>query len=129
MCVSVCVQLCVTRIKQHLNWNIYLCLPWLNTVTPCMCVTHCVLFVGLLCMKRAVLQWAGQEQAGSVQLLPFLESNCRSWSNLAAAAGEARPADWSDKQCHARPTALDSADVLCVGTAVPAIWLCRPALP
>jgi hypothetical protein len=42
---------------------------------------------GLLSMKRAVLQWAGQEQAGSVQLLPFLESNCRSWSNLAAAAG------------------------------------------
>jgi hypothetical protein len=39
-------------------------------------------------MKRAVLQWAGQEQAGSVQLMPFLESNCRSWTKLAAAAGE-----------------------------------------
>jgi hypothetical protein len=49
-------------------------------------------------MKRAVLQWAGQEQAGSVQLLPFLESNCRSWKSLAAAAGEALtiPPVWNE---------------------------------
>jgi len=38
-------------------------------------------------MKRAVLQWAGQEQAGSVQLMPFLEANCRTWTKLEAAAG------------------------------------------
>ena len=69
----------------------YTCM--LTSSHPTKIVKQCVLCVrvcaaGLLCMKRAVLQWAGPEQAGSVQLLPFLESNCKAWTNLAAAAGE-----------------------------------------
>jgi bacterioferritin-associated ferredoxin len=33
-------------------------------------------------VKRAVLTWAGNEQAGSVQLLSFLEANSQHWKRL-----------------------------------------------
>ncbi|GBF88460.1 hypothetical protein Rsub_01173 [Raphidocelis subcapitata] len=35
-----------------------------------------------IAIKKAVLQWAGQEQAGSVQLLAFLEGNVTGWRDL-----------------------------------------------
>jgi hypothetical protein len=41
-------------------------------------------------VKKAVLQWAGQEQAGSVQLLSFLEGNVAGWRALLHDAGAAR---------------------------------------
>jgi hypothetical protein len=37
---------------------------------------------GILAVKRAVLTWAGNEQAGSVQLLSFLETNSQHWRRL-----------------------------------------------
>jgi hypothetical protein len=41
----------------------------------------------IVAMKKAVLQWAGQEQAGSVQLLSFLEGNVSRWRELLQDAG------------------------------------------
>ncbi|KAF8065916.1 RBM39 [Scenedesmus sp. PABB004] len=49
---------------------------------------------GILAVKRAVLAWAGNEQAGSVQLLQFLEANTASWRQLTLppdAGGPGRP--------------------------------------
>ncbi|WIA17272.1 hypothetical protein OEZ85_014143 [Tetradesmus obliquus] len=37
---------------------------------------------GILAVKRAVLVWAGNEQAGSVQLMQFLEANTHNWRRL-----------------------------------------------
>lgn len=37
---------------------------------------------GVLAVKRAVLAWAGQEQAGSVQLLPFISDNTKTWQRI-----------------------------------------------
>lgn len=42
---------------------------------------------GILAVKRAVLAWAGNEQAGSVQLLQFLEANTSSWRQLTPPQG------------------------------------------
>eukprot|EP00879_Flechtneria_rotunda_P029071 GHRR01031333.1.p1 GENE.GHRR01031333.1~~GHRR01031333.1.p1 ORF type:complete len:522 (+),score=163.88 GHRR01031333.1:1128-2693(+) len=53
---------------------------------------------GVLVVKRAVLSWAGQEQAGSVQLLDFLAANTHSWKRLAATAGIADSAGSLEKQ-------------------------------
>jgi len=41
----------------------------------------------IVAIKKAVLQWAGQEQAGSVQLLAFLEGNVSGWRELVVDAG------------------------------------------
>lgn len=41
----------------------------------------------ILAIKKAILAWAGQEQAGSVQLLPFINngtSECVNWSACAS---------------------------------------------
>lgn len=43
---------------------------------------------GILAVKRAVLQWAGHEQAGSVQLMQFLEANTTNWRHLALPESE-----------------------------------------
>jgi hypothetical protein len=41
---------------------------------------------GVLALKRAVLAWAGQEQAGSVQLLPFITANTQTWQRIQTGA-------------------------------------------
>ncbi len=41
----------------------------------------------IVAIKKAVLQWAGQEQAGSVQLLAFLEGNVGRWREVLRDAG------------------------------------------
>eukprot|EP00775_Hariotina_reticulata_P013360 gene13360-13488_t len=40
------------------------------------------LSTGVLAVKRAVLAWAGQDQAGSVQLLPFIRDNTKTWQRI-----------------------------------------------
>jgi len=37
---------------------------------------------GVVAVKRAVLAWAGQEQAGSVQLLPFISAHTQTWQRI-----------------------------------------------
>ena len=57
----------------------------------------------IIAMKKAVLQWAGQEQAGSVQLLSFLEGNVSRWRELLRDAGE------DATGCRRRPAFVGSA--------------------
>ena len=45
---------------------------------------------GVVVMKKAVLAWAGQEQAGSVQLMPFLANNMETWRELVPEEGSGK---------------------------------------
>jgi hypothetical protein len=53
---------------------------------------------GILTMKRAVISWAGQDQAGSVQLLPFLANNLVGWQELVGEEEQAAAAAWQAQQ-------------------------------
>jgi hypothetical protein len=56
----------------------------LHTLSSCNehCACCAAVAAGILAVKRAVLTWAGNEQAGSVQLLSFLEANSQHWRRL-----------------------------------------------
>ena len=78
-------RMCMFTFSQ--SHTLSLLLTHSHSHTHCVCSSCQLCPTAVLCIKRAVLAWAGNEQAGSVQLLPFLEEHTHAWRQLSAATG------------------------------------------